>query len=61
MYIVTIAARISTSVLSSEARKASAAPWKRVWTLAGMPSWIRSRCAASMAATASPSDAPGAG
>ena len=57
MYIVTIAARISSSVLSSEARNASAAPWKRVWMLAGIPS---SCCAASMAATASPSDAPGA-
>ena len=37
MYIVTMAARISSSVLSSEARNASAAPWKRVWMLAGMP------------------------
>ena len=42
MYIVTMAARMSSSVLSSEARNASAAPWKRVWMLAGMPI---SRCA----------------
>ena len=55
MYIVTTAARISSSVLSSEARNASAAPWKRVWMLAGMPI---SRCAVSIAVTASPSDAP---
>ena len=37
MYIVTMAARMSSSVLSSEARKACAAPWKRSWMLAGRP------------------------
>ena len=35
MYIVTIAARISHSSLSSDARNASAAPWKLICTLSG--------------------------
>jgi hypothetical protein len=55
MYIVTTAARINSRVLSSEARNASAAPWNRVWILAGMRI---SRCARSMALTALPSEAP---
>src|SRR5499427_4896359 len=57
MYMVTIAARISHRVLSSEAWNASAAPWKLVCTLSGTPI---SRSAARIAFTASPSDAPGA-
>ena len=57
MYIVTTAARISSSVLLSDARNASAAPWKLVSTLGG-----RSRLASSalIASTAWPSEAPGA-
>ena len=57
MYMVTMAARISQSSLASDARNASAAPWKRICALAGSE---RSRCAASIAVTASPRDAPGA-
>src|SRR3954451_1067557 len=56
MYMVTMAARISRRVLSREARNASAAPWNRVWMLAGRPI---SLCACSIAATAEPSDAFG--
>ena len=52
-----MAASTSSSVLSSDARNAAAAPWNVVWTLAGMPI---SACACSIAATALPSDAPGA-
>jgi Cu/Ag efflux pump CusA len=37
MYIVTIAARMRSSVFVSEDWKASAAPWKRVRVLGGMP------------------------
>src|SRR5690349_14191945 len=57
MYIVTTAARISSSVLVSEPRKACAAPWKLERTLCGI--WM-SRSAVSIAFTASPSDFPGA-
>ena len=46
MYMVTMAASISSNVLDSEARNANAAPWKPVRTLAGMPI---SCCAASIA------------
>ena len=52
---MTIAARISQSWFVSDARKASAAPWSFTCALTGRPI---SRCAASMAFTASPSDAP---
>ncbi len=44
-------------MLESEARKASAAPWKLVRTLGGTP---MSRSAASIAFTAPPSEARGA-
>ena len=57
MYMVTMAARMSHSSFASDARKASAAPWKRTCALAGSAS---SCCAASMVLTASPRDAPGA-
>src|SRR5690606_156455 len=57
MYITATAARISHNVDDSEARKASAAPWKRDSMLAGRSI---STCAASIAATASPNEAPGA-
>src|SRR4249920_2011170 len=57
MYIVTTAARISSSVLLSDARKASAAPWKLVSTLGGRSSLASS---ALIASTAAPSEAPGA-
>ena len=57
MYMVTTAARISHSVLVSEFWKASAAPWKRVSTPAGMPI---SASAALMSSTAPDSEAPGA-
>ena len=50
-----MAARISHSWFASDARKASAAPWSLTWALTGRP---MSRCASSMASTASPSDAP---
>ncbi len=50
-----MAARISQSVLDSEAWKASAAPWKLVTVEAGMPI---SASAALMASTALPSEAP---
>ncbi|MCY1305355.1 hypothetical protein D9M70_551530 [compost metagenome] len=55
--MVTTAARISSRVLASEARNASAAPWKRLCTPSGMPisCWVRS-----ITATASPSDTPSA-
>ena len=52
-----MAARISQSWFVSDALKASAAPWSFTCVLAGRP---MSRCAASTAFTASPSDAPGA-
>ena len=55
MYMVTTAARISSSVLDSEARNASAAPWKRVWMPAGRPI---SCSTASITCTALPSDTP---
>ncbi|MNQ69141.1 hypothetical protein D3C85_837220 [compost metagenome] len=55
--MVITAARISHSVLVREFWNASAAPWKRVSTLAGMPI---SASAAVMASTALDSDAPGA-
>ncbi|MOA02154.1 hypothetical protein D3C78_1215930 [compost metagenome] len=57
MYMVTMAARISHRVLDSEARNASAAPWKRLWMPSGRPiaAWT-----CSMRATASPSATPGA-
>src|SRR5437588_2773 len=51
MYTVTIAARISHSVLVSVPWKASAAPWKESCTLAGIPS---SSSTALMALTALP-------
>ena len=57
MYTVTIAARINHSVLPSVPWNASAAPWKLVCTLAGICSAC---CAALMALTAAPSEAPGA-
>ncbi len=53
--MVTMAARISSSVLDSDARNASAAPWNWLWMPAGMP---MSRCTRSMTSTASPSDTP---
>src|SRR3954468_22855754 len=55
MYMVTIAARISSSVLPSEDWNASAAPWKRVRRLAGSPSYAS---AERIDLTASPSEAP---
>ncbi|MNO42995.1 hypothetical protein D3C76_332000 [compost metagenome] len=55
--MVTTAARISSSVLDSEAWNASAAPWKRVCTPAGIP---MSCCTCSITLTASPSATPGA-
>jgi len=57
MYITTTAARISHRVLDSEARKASAAPWKVISTACGRP--IRF-IVASMPSTAWPSEAPAA-
>src|SRR5258706_15555218 len=57
MYIVTIAARIRRSSLASEARNASAAPWKPVRTESGSSSALAS---ASIAPTAAPSETPGA-
>src|SRR3954469_9779671 len=57
MYIVTTAARISSSVFESDPRKARAAPWEVGRTPAGR--W-RSFSAASIAFTAWPSEAPGA-
>src|SRR5262252_9195666 len=57
MYMVTIAAMIRNRVLLSDDWNASAAPWNFVSALIGMPI---SRCAARIALTASPSDAPGA-
>src|SRR5215470_2274632 len=57
MYIVTMAARMRSSVFTSDARKARAAPWKLVRTLGGMRI---SFSAFSMASTASPSEAFGA-
>ena len=57
MYIVMMAAMISTSSLPSAAWNASAAPWNTVIMLAGMPI---SCSACLIASTASPSDAPGA-
>ncbi|MCY1291818.1 hypothetical protein D9M70_410200 [compost metagenome] len=55
--MVTTAARISSRVLDSEAWKAAAAPWKRVWMPSGMPI---SCCTRSITATASPRATPGA-
>src|SRR5262245_46188048 len=55
MYMVTMAARISHSVLESDASNASAAPWKLVMTLGGR---LICASAALIAATASPRDAP---
>src|SRR5574337_1580475 len=57
MYTVTTAASTSSSVLVSDARKASAAPWKLVSTEGGRSS---AACSALIASTAAPSDAPGA-
>ena len=57
MYIVTIAAMISSSSLASAAWKASAAPWNAVIMLAGRPI---SFSAFLIASTAAPSEAPGA-
>ena len=37
IYMVTIAARIRNSSFDSDAWKASAAPWKRIWNEAGKP------------------------
>ncbi len=55
--MVTTAARSRKSVLVSDARKASAAPWKLVSTLIGISTWAS---AALIASTARPSDTPGA-
>ena len=55
--MVTMAARINSSVFVSEAWNASAAPWKLVSILAGM---ARSFSTCLMRSTAAPSDAPGA-
>src|SRR6266571_4036539 len=57
MYMVTIAARMSSNSLASDARNASAAPWKLVRTESGSSSALAS---ASIAPTAAPSEAPGA-
>ena len=56
MYMVTMAATMSSSVLSSEARKASAAPWKLVRTPIGTASAFS---AVSIASTAWPSEYAG--
>ncbi|MNN56173.1 hypothetical protein D3C81_1710900 [compost metagenome] len=55
--MVTMAARISSRVLDSEARNASAAPWNWLTMASGRPI---SCCTCSMAATAAPSETPGA-
>src|SRR5712691_1326767 len=57
MYTVMIAARISHSSLTSDPRKAAAAPWNWICALAGrlMSCWTFS-----ISFTASPRDAPGA-
>jgi len=55
MYMVTIAASTSSSVLERELRNARAAPWKRISTASGNSS---AAAAISIALTASPSEAP---
>ena len=57
MYMVTMAARISSKVDDSDARNASAAPWNWVLMPPGKPISCSTR---SITATASPSDTPGA-